>query len=304
MTRVRVLVLILGLVVLALGTVALIAGGLSGERVLEEIERSFVLEPGQQISVLSRNGRLTYEAWDGNEVVVRARKETLLSLFPSLAQWIGRRVEVVIEQDQRGVRAAQGPYMGWLFMGNTAVHFHVQVPRGWEGDIVLRTSNGRIQASDLHGRAELRTSNGPIIAANATGRLIAKTSNGRIELKDVHGVVEAETSNGAIEVEGGTLAQSGRLSTSNGPVLLSARLERGSSYQVRTSNGRVTLALIEPDVEVDLRTSNGRIELATEILTQEVGQNYLSGRVGEGSARLSVRTSNGDISLASVGGSK
>lgn len=302
MTRMRLIVLALGLGVLVLGTIALLATGLGGEKLVEEIERSFFVEPGRQISVQSRNGTLTYEAWDGSEVVVYARKESLVSLFPSLSQWISRRIDVEIEQDERGIRAVQSPYMGWFWMGNTAVHFHVKVPRTWEGDISLHTSNGRITASDLHGRAELRTSNGQITAERSSGRLVAKTSNGRIELKDVSGVVEAETSNGGIQVEGGILSQSGRFHTSNGPVRFTAKLEPGASYEVRTSNGRVTLAIIDPDLELELRTSNGEIDLDTEIAVREIGRSRLAGRIGEGSARLHVRTSNGDITFSSIAG--
>jgi len=187
---------------------------------------------------------------------------------------------------------------GWA---NLRLSFRVLVPRDWEGDISLYTSNGRITARDLRGDARLRTSNGSVVVERQAGSLAVKTSNGRIELRDVDGVVTAETSNGAIVVDGARLARAGRLRTSNGPVELRARLDEGASYEVRTSNGAVRLALIEPDVSLNLTTSNGQIALETEVSVAEVGRNRLVGRIGQGAAQLSARTSNGDITVSSQG---
>lgn len=295
----RIAVLALGIAVIVLGIAGLITGGVAGGQMVEEVERSFLLLPGQEIVVESRNGGISFEAWDGAEVVIQAVKE-VRGLIPYFSKWAAERSAVEISQASGGVRAVHRFDWGWFTFGNIVVHFHVRVPRGWEGDVLLHTSNGRITARDLHGDARLRTSNGAIAVERQSGVLTAKTSNGRIELKEVNGVVDAETSNGAVVVDGATLTQSGRLRTSNGSVSLRARLEGGASYEVRTSNGAVRLALVEPDVQVDLRTTNGEIELETEVFVTEVGRARLAGRVGDGSARLSVRTSNGDITLSAL----
>lgn len=294
------IVLVIGLVVLIVGTVAMLAGGIRGAQVIEEMERSFVVAPGQELFVQSQNGVITYEEWEGGELVIRATKESVAGLFPGLSRWFSDRVQVDISQTSRGVRAAQLSPMGWLFSGNVRVHMHVQAPKDWEGKISLLTSNGRISAKGLRGEAQLRTSNGAIVVEEQSGKLEASTSNGRIDLHQVDGAVQADTSNGPIRVYGGNLAQTGRFRTSNGTIELRAKLEQGANYEVRTSNGRVALTLVEPDVDVEIRTSNGDIDLNAEVAVREVGRNRLSGRIGQGSAYLNVRTSNGDVSLAAV----
>ena len=293
----RVAVLALGVAVIVLAIAAMLGGQDAVGQAVEEIERSFQLAPGQEIVVENRNGGISYEAWDGDEVVIRAVKQ-VRGLIPYFSKWAAERVGIEINQVSSGVRAVHRFDLAWFTLATVVVHFDVRVPRGWEGDVSLRTSNGRVVARDLHGDARLRTSNGAIVVERQSGSLAAKTSNGRIELKEVSGVVEAETSNGAVIVDGATLTQTGRLRTSNGAVSLRARLERGASYEVRTSNGRVTLALAEPDVQLDLQTSNGEIELQTEVLVTEVGRTRLAGRIGDGAARLSARTSNGDITVS------
>lgn len=295
----RAFVLILGLAVLVLGVAGLLVGGFAGEQVIEEIERSFALAPGQEIFVQSLNGPITYESWDGSEVVIRAVKESR-GLFPALGRWVADRLPVSISETPNGVRAVHGSrFDGWWFgAANVRVSFFVQVPRDWEGEVSLETSNGRISAADLRGVARLRTSNGPVVVERLAGTVEIRTSNGRIEVKDAEGVVDAETSNGAIVVAGAVLAQTGRFRTSNGAVDLRARLAEGASYEVRTSNGEVRLVLIDPDVQLDVATSNGQIELETEVAATEIGRSRLAGRIGQGAARLSARTSNGDITVS------
>lgn len=292
------IVLAIGLVVLVLGTGAMLASGVSGSQVIEQIERSYALADGQEITVRGQNGLIRYDYWDGDEVVVRASK---VSYAGVLSGWISKRVTVEFSQDSRGVQVVQTGPIGWLFAGNVGVHFDVKVPRNWEGKVVLHTSNGEITARGLRGEAQLRTSNGTISVEEQSGKLDAVTSNGRIELKSVSGVVQAETSNGPIRVNGAHLTQSGRLRTSNGPIELRAKLDAGANYEVRTSNGRVTVVLVEPDVDVELRTSNGDIDLNnTDVAVRELSRNRIAGRIGQGSAQLVVRTSNGNVSLSAV----
>lgn len=297
----RLVVLLLGLLVLALGFAGLLSVDLSGPQVIEEIERSFQLEPGKALYVQGENGEITYENWDGDEVVVRASK-SFSGIWRGAGERLAGRVTVEISEDSSGVRAVQKGRFGFFF-GYSKVTYHILVPAEWWGRVTLNTSNGSIRAEGIRGEAELRTSNGRITVEDQRGSLKARTSNGRIELAAVDGSVEAETSNGQIRIDGGRLESAGRLRTSNGDVHLFAKLEKDASYTVRTSNGDVTLVLVEPDATVDLATSNGRINLQTPVTTTRLGRSELAGRIGDGSARLEVRTSNGSISLSGAGAS-
>src|SRR5690606_30090574 len=98
----------------------------------------------------------------------------------------------------------------------------------------------------------------------------------------------------------GTLTESGLLRTSNGAVEMLARLEPGAVYDVQTSNGAVTLTLIDADAALDLSTSNGSINLQTPLTASSIDRRRVVGTVGDGSATPNVRTSNGSITLATV----
>lgn len=296
----RIVVLVIGLAVLVVGAVSLTGSVVPGAAVSEQITESFLMTPGESLRVQTANGRLTYEAWDGDEVVIEATR--IRSRFMSdLIRRFWGEATVTIERTDGGVEAtAEWPRR--LFGGNwhDRVQFHVKVPRGWHGVVDLRTSNGAIVASDIHGDVSVRTSNGAITLTGHEGTLVARTSNGPIRLSDVHGKVEARTTNGPVRLLGGTLTETGLLRTSNGAVELRARLEPSADYEVTTSNGAVTVTLIDPNASVELRTSNGNINLQTEVKASAIERNRVVGTVGDGDARLNVRTSNGSVTLSAL----
>lgn len=296
----RVGVLILGIVVLLFGTLALAGSAVPGVGRPEHLVESFVVEPGGLLRVVSVNGRITYETWEGDEVVIEALQYKP-RFFSGLARRLWGETRVAFSQTERGVQAVVEPPVRHGFFSAVRVEFFVKVPRGWHGDVTLTTSNGAIVASDIHGRVALNTSNGAVTVNGHTGTLEVRTSNGALRLSDVHGAVDGRTSNGPITLAGGTLTGSGQLRTSNGAVELRARLEEGAGYDVHTSNGAVTVTLVDPDAAVELRTSNGNINLQAEVKTSVIERGRIVGTIGEGAARLSVRTSNGSVTLAAVG---
>lgn len=148
---------------------------------------------------------------------------------------------------------------------------------------------------------KLRSSNGKISASDIAQTVDAHTSNGTIELKRISDSVTAKTSNGTVSVKDctGTI----NLSTSNGRVLFAGELT-GEDNVIHTSNGRVSIELPSDQLtEVATRTSNGSIQcsLPTQRVLEE-GKKSFHAVVGEGDlrsthAKLNVRTSNGSIKI-------
>ena len=293
-----------GIVLVVLAAVALLGGAGAEGQVVEQATRSFVLAPGQTLSVVGRNGPITYEVWNGEAVRIEATAEAP-GLARALWRLMGGGDVVRFSQDATGVEAradARTSLLGWA---NFKVRFHVRVPREWAGEVRLTNANAHITASGLAGDSVLRTSNGPIAVQGMVGTLQARTSNGDISLADVHGSVTAVTSNGAVTIAGGNLAGSGRVQTSNAPIELRAGLAPDASYDVTTTNGAVWARLPDPDVAVELTAMNGHISSAADMVVAARGRERvagrererLAGRIGAGTAQLRIRTSNGQIAL-------
>lgn len=149
---------------------------------------------------------------------------------------------------------------------------------------------------------KIKTSNGAITVKGFQSGVVAESSNGTLKIYDVAQQIQASTSNGTIDVRNALGPVD--LNTSNGKILLSGRVV-GEENKLRTSNGRVTLAL-DPAclTEVTARTSNGSVKCSAH--TQRVldeGKRSMHVIVGEGTdeesvtGKLNVRTSNGTVRI-------
>ncbi len=98
-------------------------------------------------------------------------------------------------------------------------------------------------------------------------------------MEGADGVIELETSNGAIEAEVPAIGDNG--------------------LRVRTNNGKIELYLASDlNVDIEAKTSNSDIELdEIEVIAQEISRNWLRGKIGNGGKKLSIKTSNGGITL-------
>jgi DUF4097 and DUF4098 domain-containing protein YvlB len=147
-----------------------------------------------------------------------------------------------------------------------------------EASLTLRSSNGSIQVNGVGNGGDIETSNGSVIMQRVSGLYVINTSNGRIELVRVTGSFGAQTSNGSIQFEG--------------------ELDPDTNTLLRTSNGSINVD-IGPDanVEIDAETSNGDVEVDYPLSNATLAEKKIMGTLGTGSAKLKLRTSNGNVNL-------
>jgi DUF4097 and DUF4098 domain-containing protein YvlB len=143
---------------------------------------------------------------------------------------------------------------------------------GTSGDVDVSTSNGSISLTAVTGGLKAHTSNGRITAKDCDGSVNFRTSNGRVTWEGpFHGMEnEIRTSNGSLTVklpEG--FAAEVSASTSNGSIRCNVPVEQTieskkrsmhfitagiageqpSVMKLRTSNGSITVGLLEPETE-------------------------------------------------------
>ena len=152
---------------------------------------------------------------------------------------------------------------------------------GNHGGADLHTSGGDVTARDVEGALILKTSGGDISATNINGPLTAYTSGGEIQLASIVGSIDAHTSGGEIDA---SLAGSPKgdvlLATTGGGVKLTVPSSAAFDLDAETSGG---------DVSSDLAVSvQGKRE-----------SDSLVGRVNGGGVRVKLRSSAGDIRIAS-----
>lgn len=199
------------------------------------------------------NGGIRVRAWDGDGVRVRARIETR-ARSEGRAESLADDVE--IETD--GTIRASGPRTerreSWT------VSFEVFVPR--ETNLDLRSLNGGIQITGVHGSIEF------------------DAQNGGVRLDGVGGDVRGRTSNGSLQVD------------------LSGSAWEGEGLDVRTTNGSVQVAI--PDgynARLETGTVNGGLRVDFPVTVQGRLGKSLNFDLGRGGKTLRVRTTNGSVRI-------
>lgn len=247
---------------------AAVPGPAVGYRLSERWERSFEVGERPRLVLENVNGPIEVSGWDRPVIEVRA-VITVKAASKDKARRIYEEIEFETDHDPERVSVrARLPKLRKDALwgeGNTsvAVEYTVLVPR--RCDLDLESVNGDVEASDVAGAFRL------------------KTVNGAIDLRSRGGQGELGSVNGSI----------------------GCRLEafdEGGELHISTTNGEVDLRLPEGvSAEFDARTLNGRVRIGFDLSRVETKKrSRISGTVGGGDGYVSIRTTNGAITVGSL----
>ena len=257
----------------------------SGIADTETFDETYEISSGSDFEIYNRDGKIEIKGWDGYKIKIFATKKTRSS---------GILENVRIQVSPGAVFKVETTHL--VNNPKVSVSYAIRVPLNIRVKRV-KTTNGKIVLEKIQGDTEVETSNGKIMIKDVTGNIHAETSNGAIEIEDVKGFVTANTSNGSIDVEGvdGLI----ELETSNGAIEAEVPAIGDNGLRVRTNNGKIELYLASDlNVDIEAKTSNNDIELdEIEVIAQEISRNRLRGKIGNGGKKVSIKTSNGGITL-------
>lgn len=214
----------------------------------------------------SDSGRLSLDNVNGDvEIIGWDRDE--LSLEAEISGRTGKTVdEVTIDIDVDGDRIhVETDYPdnrgGW---GRdwAEVDYRLKVPRGAE-------------------LAEISLVNGSLRLEGLSGSVEASLVNGNLDAKQLSGSVELSSVNGSVD-------------------LVLDRLGAGQRIEVESVNGSIDLRLpADPDAEISAETVHGRIQndFGLKVRKGEYVGSDMRGRLGNGSARVSLENVNGSIDV-------
>jgi DUF4097 and DUF4098 domain-containing protein YvlB len=182
----------------------------------------------------------------------------------------GNAVEIEVRYPHHDIN------FGWT---SHRVDIIIQMPR--EGNVNLRTGDGKIELAGLKGAMYLHSGDGSENLEGVDGKLHASTGDGHIRASGRFDDLELKTGDGHLDVSakaGSTLATNWRLETGDGSVSLE----------------------LPPDLsaDVDLHTSDGHIDLDMPVTTQgKIRPNDIHGKLNGGGSLLTIHTGDGSIHL-------
>lgn len=197
------------------------------------------------------NGGIKVEGWDRGEVRVRA-KVTATARTEADARSMASEVRI----ETGPTIHAEGPETGRR--SHWSVSYQISVPR--RSGLALRSHNGGISITDVHGDIE------------------AETTNGGLSLSGLSGQVRGRTTNGGLSVR------------------LAGTEWAGEGLDAQTTNGGVTLAVPEGyNAHLEASTVNGGMNIEFPVTVQGNIRRHLSVDLGRGGRPIQVATTNGGV---------
>ena len=170
-----------------------------------------------------------------------------------------------------------------------------------KGDLTARTFQGDIVVENVGGAVDVAATNGDLQVRNAGADVRANSATGEIGIHCAKGRVDAASASGSITLVG--IGGDAEASTASGSVTFTGTIRDGS-YRFKSLSGEVSMTIQSdaPGFTATLTTYNGNIEtdfpLKVESPLQGPINRRISGRYGDGRAKLSLDSFNGTVKIA------
>ncbi|HEX8877876.1 MAG TPA: DUF4097 family beta strand repeat-containing protein [Phycisphaerales bacterium] len=230
---------------------------------------------GQPLTVSTRNGAVAVTRGNTDQMIITA--EVFAKTKEDLA-----KIEISMASDSDKGSSVEVEFPDPNRVSDMGCSLKIELPRA--NGVMIETTNGPIQVSEMAGKAVLETTNGPVMISDQDGEVIVETMNAPVQAKDVKGTVT--------------------IKTSNGPVELSLHKDVSESFEIESSNAPVEVWMPRSfEGVLSAQTSNGNISFPADAgLTKKPanrGYGTASGQAtfGKGGAASSIETSNGPVTI-------
>ena len=188
------------------------------------------------------------------------------------------------------VRSVRGPVKTTAVSGSIRVE-HV----GREAQ--LTTVSGSVDASDIGDDVHANSASGSVNVSNTKSDVRVHAISGVLRVSKPGGRVDAGTTSGVIDVDGAS--NDVKASAVSGRVTVQGNPGTNSYWDVHTTSGGVQL-LVPPNLNFHLSAEAvaGEIRADIPIVIEEQTKHSLRARVGNGGARIQVRTVSGQIQIS------
>jgi hypothetical protein len=261
-------------------------------------------EPDGTVEVSNTAGSVQVTGWDRNEVEVTGELGSGVEKLDFTKGPKRTRVAVIMKDRWRGggdtklvVRVPQG---STLAINTVSADLLV---RDVQGTQRLQTVSGDLVSQGAAGDVEARTVSGDvrIVGTGRKGLTSITTVSGDVTASRLAGEVNGSTVSGTYQIDADEIARS-RLRSTSGDVKLRGRLAPEARVELETISGDVKLEFVgEPPADYDISTLNGGIRTCfgpKPVRASEYGPGReLRFVEGAGTARVRIKTMNGDIDL-------
>ena len=284
---------------------AIILGiALAGAVTAEEVSRSMDASPDGHVHISNISGSVSVTGWSRNEVEVTGE------IGPKVEELIfersGDKITIKVKVPKKGGRGIESdlsvriPEKSSLDVGTVSADIEVTGVRGEQkleavsGDIETDCDDADVSAGTVSGDVVIKGKGKDTETHSAS-------VSGDVELHALAGEVFAESVSGDLTIEDGSFDRAS-FNVVNGDIMFNSELRSGGKLKAETVNGEVSLQFAgKLSGQFDIDTFNGDIDNCFGPKPKRTSKYApgmeLSFSEGDGDARVTVSTVNGDISI-------
>lgn len=261
-------------------------------------------DPAGQIEISNTAGSVVVTGWPRNEVEVTGTLGDGVEQLEFVQSGKLTRVKVILPNRSSRVESTslvvKVPAASSLFVNTVSADVRSQGVRGVQR---LQSVSGNIQAEAAAEDLECKTVSGNVVV-NGTGQkglLTVTTVSGNATVTRVAGEVNGNTVSGNFAISTGDTSRS-RLRSTSGDLGLKGRLDPDARIDFESISGDVRLDLAPPvGAEFEVTSFNGEIRNCFGPKPTRTSE-YAPGtelrfKEGQGTARVRIKTLNGDIGI-------
>ena len=267
------------------------------------INKRVPADPAGQVEVSNTSGSVVVTGWDSNEVEVTGELGEGSERLEFETSGKRTRIKVVLpkrgssDDSELNIRVPAGSS---LFVNTVSADIVVQGVRGAQR---LQAVSADIRTEAAAEDVECKSVSGDVSVTGhgKPGMITITTVSGDARLQNVAGEVNGNTVSGNFDFDLGATTRS-RLRSTSGDLGVRAKATPDARLDFESISGDVRLNLVgKPQAEFDISSFNGEIRNCFGPKSQRTSE-YSPGRElrfteGQGTARIRVKTMNGDIGL-------
>lgn len=290
----------------AIGAAVLLAGAMVAAQAQEEgsFEKTVPAPPNGEVEITNVSGTVQVAGWDRQEVEVRAELGDQVERVDVTSEGGRTRVRVIIPR--RGGDDTDADLQVRVPRGNGLLVSTVSADitaRGINGEQRLKSVSGNVRTEIAARDVEVKTVSGDLWLRGKSqpASLRLSTVSGNVRLDRGAGEVEAVTTSGDLnlEVDG---AKTVRVRTTSGSLEFRGKIPGDAEFDAESVSGDLNVrAAAEKGYDFEISTFSGDIENCFNldaVNTNRYGPGRrLTGKQGDGGARMRIQTMSGDVEI-------
>lgn len=269
----------------------------------EEVDLLEPASPQGMVRIINVRGDVDIVGWDKDEIAIQGELDDLAEKLVFKVEENFTLIEVKLPK--RNINWGDGSDL------------EINVPRGSrvdfegvstdlsivdiQGGLRVKSVSGDVTADSIHDRIIINTVSGELRVKTSEGSLRASTVSGNLDVESHTGDVDLESVSGEIELSSDR-ADRLRAQNVSGEIDVEMNLMAGASVELGSVSGDVELEInghVDAQFEIDAGMGG---EIYNEISDDAPSSSFPGGEklrmtIGNGSARITIRTVSGDIRL-------